>query len=140
MPLYELRKCEVFRSFLLHALRYWTEILHIWICFNVIQITLKCCLSASVWLSVRPSIFYTCLLYALTIELKILNLTLVSLMRFFRIVLYKNSHLKCSWRAYYAPFAVLKYIWIKLWMDNQIFSTQKLSFGFIFCINKTDFR
>ena len=24
---------------------------------------------------------------------------------------YKNSLLKCSWRAYYAPFAVLRYIW-----------------------------
>ena len=29
---------------------------------------------------------------------------------FFRKVLYKNSPLKCSWRAYYAPFAVLRYI------------------------------
>ena len=37
------------------------------------------------------------------------NLTFVSLMGFFRKVLYKNSLLKCSWRAYYAPFAVLRY-------------------------------
>ena len=30
----------------------------------------------------------------------------------FRKVLNKNSLLKCSWRAYYAPFAVLRYIFI----------------------------
>ena len=32
-------------------------------CFNVLQIKFKCCLCASVWLSVSPSIFCTCLLY-----------------------------------------------------------------------------
>ena len=42
----------------------------IWLCFNVLQIKFKCRHSASVWVSVRPSIFCTCLLYALTIELK----------------------------------------------------------------------
>ena len=44
------RKCEVFCTFLLHALRYWDEILHMWLCFNDLQIKFKCCLSASVWL------------------------------------------------------------------------------------------
>ena len=77
------RKLEVFRTFVLGALRYWADILHIWLGFNILQIEFKCCLSASVWLSVWPSIFCTCLLYALKIELKIFNFTLVSLMPFF---------------------------------------------------------
>ena len=53
------------------------------LCNNVLQIKFKCCISVSVLLSVRPTIFCTCLLYVLTIELEILNLTLVSLMCFF---------------------------------------------------------
>ena len=43
----------------------------IWLWFHVLQIKFKCRYSATVWLSVRPSISCTCLLYALTIELKI---------------------------------------------------------------------
>ena len=71
-------KCEVFRTFLLHALRYWAEIVHL--CTkDQVQVLSPC----NVWLSVRPTIFCTCFLYALTIELEILNFTLVSLMSFF---------------------------------------------------------
>ena len=71
----EYRKCAVFRTFLLFASRYWTEILHMTlfqcrICFNVLQTKFKCCYSTSAWLSICPSIFCTYLLYALTIELK----------------------------------------------------------------------
>ena len=46
----------VFRIFLLHALTYWAEILHMTF-FNVLQIKFECHHSMSVWLSVRPSIF-----------------------------------------------------------------------------------
>ena len=40
-----------------------------WLCFNVLQIKFKCRHSATVCLSVRSSFFWTCLQYALTIEL-----------------------------------------------------------------------
>ena len=67
----EYRKYAVFRTFLQHALRYWSDILHmILLCFNEQQIKFKCHHSASIWLPVRPSIFCNCLLYALAIELK----------------------------------------------------------------------
>ena len=35
----------------------------------------------------------------------------VFLLEKYYIFLYKNSLLKCSWRAFYAPFAVLRYIY-----------------------------
>ena len=85
----------------------------IWLWFNVLQIKFKRRYSATVWLSVRPSISCTCLLYALTIELKIFkqfDFGFFNAFFFFRNVLYKNSLLKFSWRAYYAPFTVLRYI------------------------------
>ena len=68
----EYRKYTVFRSFLLHALTYWSEIVHMallrwttdqvrvsslkfctWLCFNVLQIKFECCHFASIF--IRPS-------------------------------------------------------------------------------------
>ena len=43
---------------------------------------------------------------------EILNLTLISLMRFLLKSVVWKSLLICSWRAYYAPLAVLRYIFI----------------------------
>ena len=86
-------KYTVFRTFLLHALTYQAEILYMTFLLyyrstssvvNFRQFLLELCPfwkleywkytvfrhSASVWLSVGPSIFCTCVLYALTIELK----------------------------------------------------------------------
>ena len=84
---------------------YWAENFHMTL-FNLLEIKFECHYSVSVWLSVRPSIFCTFLLHALTNIAEILNLTMVSC----RKVLYKNGLWKYSWRAYYAPFAVLSYI------------------------------
>ena len=69
--------------------------------------------------TLRPSIFCTVLLHALTIKLSG-NLKFdFGFFNAFLLVKYKNSILKCSWRAYYAPFAVLWYI---------LFSQQYTSF------------
>ena len=159
----EYRKYTVFRSFLLHALTYWAEILHTtlfqctaeqvhvlslcdnfwwsyaylwtknigntqfsalfsymlwhielkfctWVCFNVLQIKFMCCHSASLWLSVRPSFLWTCLYmhWELSWNFKF-DFGFFNAFSF-RKVLYKKNLLKCSWRAYYAPFAVLRYV------------------------------
>ena len=79
MHLCELRKYAVFRTF---SYMLWDIELKfcIWLCFNVLQIKFKRCHSASLWLS---TVHHTCLLYAIDIWAEILNLTLVSLMRFF---------------------------------------------------------
>ena len=67
MPLLELRILEVhsFLHFLLRALTYWAEILHMTL-FNILKIKFECHNSVSVWLSIRPSIFCTFLLHAST--------------------------------------------------------------------------
>ena len=49
-------KYTVFCTFLLRALTYWAETLHMTL-FNVQKIKFECHNSVSVWLSVRPSIF-----------------------------------------------------------------------------------
>ena len=101
----------VFCTYLLCAFTFWAEILHMTL-FNVLKIMFKCHDSVSVWLFVCPSIFCTFLLHALTYLAENLNLTFTWFLECisFRKVLYKNSFLKCSWRAYYAPFVVLRYI------------------------------
>ena len=99
----------------------------LWLCFNVLQIKFKGCHSASVWL---VQVLSPCIRLVLRLSIsfqhlppiciynwaEILNLTLfflwVSFFFFFRKVLYINSLLKCSWRAYYALFEVLRYILI----------------------------
>ena len=70
MELYPFRNVEywkftVFRTFLLHALTYWAETLHMTL-FNVQKIKFECHNSVSVWLSVSPSIFCIFLLHTLT--------------------------------------------------------------------------
>ena len=81
-----------FPLFSLHALTYWAEIFHMTF-FNVLQIKFECRHSVSIhfiWnLKFDIGFFYAFL---------------------FRKVLNKNSFLKCTWRAYYAPCAVLGYI------------------------------
>ena len=49
----EYRKYAVFRTFLLHALTYWAEIL-LWLCFNVLQIKLEFRHFASIFEGVMP--------------------------------------------------------------------------------------
>ena len=44
----------VFRTFLLHALTYWAEILHLWLCFIVLQIKFKCRQFESIFVGVKP--------------------------------------------------------------------------------------
>ena len=58
-------KYTVFCTFLLRALTYWDETLHMTL-FNVQKINFECHNSVSVWLSVRPSIFCIFLLYTST--------------------------------------------------------------------------
>ena len=67
MSLLGLRILEIdsFFIFLLRALTYWAEIFHMTL-FNVLYIKFECHHSVSVWLSVRPSIFFTFLLHTLT--------------------------------------------------------------------------
>ena len=65
-PLLEIYwKYPVFCTFLLCALTYWAETLHITL-FNVQKIKFECHNSVSVWLSVRPSIFCIFLLHTST--------------------------------------------------------------------------
>ena len=90
-------------TFLLHALAYWAEIFHVTF-FNVLQIKFECCHSVSIhfiWNLKFDVGFFKCISFS-----KVFN---------------KNSLLKCSWRAYYAPFAVLRYIckWF-LSIDNSV--------------------
>ena len=74
---------------------YSAEILHM-TSFNVLKIKFKCHNSVSVWLFVRPSIFCTFLLHALTYLAENLNLTFTwfLLCISFRKVLYKDSFYK----------------------------------------------
>ena len=58
-------KYTVFCTFLLRALTYWAETLHMTL-FNVQKIKFECHNSISVWLSVRPSIFCIFLLHTST--------------------------------------------------------------------------
>ena len=102
-------------SFLLQYMLWQIELKFcIWLCFYVLQIMFKCRHSASVWLSDCPSIFCTCLHWQLSwnfeFDFSFVNAFLLEIK-----VLFKNSLLKCSWRAYYAPFAVLRYILLLLW-------------------------
>ena len=58
-------KYTVFCTFLLRALTYWAETLHMTL-FNVQKIKFECHNSVSVWLSVHPSIFCIFLLHTST--------------------------------------------------------------------------
>ena len=69
---FEYWKYTVFRTFLLSALTYWAEILHM-TSFNVLKIKYECHNSVSIWLFVLPSIFCTLLLHALTYLAENLN-------------------------------------------------------------------
>ena len=62
-------KYTVFCIFLLRALTYWAETLHVTL-FNVQKIKFECHNSVSVWLSVRPSIFCIFLLHTSTYLVK----------------------------------------------------------------------
>ena len=70
--------------------------------------------SLYVRLALRPSICFlhfppTCIdKFSWTLKFDIASFNAF----FFTKVLYKNSLLKCSWRAYYAPFMVLRYIYL----------------------------
>ena len=61
----EYLKYTVFCTFLLRALTYWAETLHMTL-FYVQKIKFECHNSVSIWLSVRPSIFCTLLLHTST--------------------------------------------------------------------------
>ena len=61
----EYSKYTVFCTFLLRALTYWAETLHMTL-FNVQKINFECHNSVSVWLSVLPSIFCIFLLHTST--------------------------------------------------------------------------
>ena len=67
-------KYTVFCTFLLHALTYWAETLHMTL-FNVQKIKFECHNSVSVWLSVCPSIFCIFLLHTSTYLAENLNFT-----------------------------------------------------------------
>ena len=58
-------KYTVFCTFLLRALTYWAETLHMTL-LNVQKIKFECHNSVSVWLSIRPSIFCIFLLHTST--------------------------------------------------------------------------
>ena len=89
---------------------------YIWLCLTVLQIKFECRQFASIFVGVMPlsgltgnTQLYTCIdkfTWNLKFHVGFFNVFLLC----FRKVLYKNSPLKCSWRAYYAPFAVLRYI------------------------------
>ena len=81
----EYRKYALFHIFLLHALTYWTEIVHMLHCDdNDIQIKFECRHVAGVRPAVRPSIFSALSSYVhWQIQLKGFNLTLLSLMFFY---------------------------------------------------------
>ena len=115
--LLEYWKYTVFRTFLLHALTYWAEILHMTL-FNcttdqvwVLSIRINFCRSNAPFATYNTgnTQLYTCndkFRWNLKFHVGFFNAFLLR----FRQVLYKNSLLKCSWRAYYALFAVLRYI------------------------------
>ena len=86
---------------------------------NVLYIKIECHHSVSIWFSVRLPIFCTFLLDAWTnlAEIKKKWHWFPSCICF-RKVLLKNSLLKCSWRAYFAPFAVLRYIFLVFWKKS----------------------
>ena len=77
------KKGAVFRIFLLHALIYWAEIFHMTLfkcTTDQVQVSLLC-----IRLALRPSIYFLHMPPIFTDNwIEILNLTLVSLMRFFR--------------------------------------------------------
>ena len=95
---------------------------YIWLCLTVLQIKFECRQFASIFVGVMPlsgltgnTQLYTCIdkfSWNLKFHVGFFNAFLLC----FRKVLYKNSPLKCSRRAYYAPFVVLMYIW-NFWRD-----------------------
>ena len=94
---------------------------YIWLCLTVLQIKFECRQLASIFVGVMPlsgltgnTQLYTCIdkfSWNLKFHIGFFNAFLLC----FRKVLYKNSPLKCSRRAYYAPFAVLRYIFFWKW-------------------------
>ena len=90
---------------------------YIWLCLTVLQLKFECHQFASIFVGVMPlsgltvnTQLYTCIdkfSWNLKFHVGFFNAFLLC----FRKVLYKNSPLKCSRRAYYAPFAVLRYIY-----------------------------
>ena len=89
---------------------------YIWLCLTLLQIKFECRQFASIFVGVMPlsgltgnTQLYTCidkLSWNLKFHVGFFNAFLLC----FRKVLYKNSPLQCSRRAYYAPFTVLRYI------------------------------
>ena len=95
-----------------------------WLYFTILQIKSECGQFPSIFVWVMPLLglrilemhsFLHCSLscssymyWQIYLKLKISCWFLLCVS--FRKVLYKNNLLKCSWRAYYAPFAVLMYI------------------------------
>ena len=154
----EYRKYTVFHSFLLHALTYWAEFLHMTLFLmyyraSLSVVTLRQFLkelcffvnlehlfgmlswnfahdfvlmyyrssssvrhSATVCLSVRSSFFWTCLQNALDNWAEIFKFDFGFFNALFleKCYIKKKNLLKCSWRAYYALFAVLGYIFCLL--------------------------
>ena len=92
---------------------------YIWLCLTVLQIKFECRQFASIFVGVMPlsgltgnTQLYTCIdkfTWNLKFHVGFFNAFLLC----FRKVLYKNSPLKCSRLAYYAPFAVLRYIYLQ---------------------------
>ena len=89
---------------------------YIWLCLTVLQIKFECRQFASIFVGVTLSgltgntQLYTCIdkfSWNFKFHVGFFNAFLLC----FRKVLYKSSPLKCSRRAYYAPFAVLRYIY-----------------------------
>ena len=89
---------------------------YIWLCLTVLQIKFEFRQFTSIFVGVMPlsgltgnTQLYTCIdkfSWNLKFHVGFFNAFLLC----FRKLLYKNSPLKCSRRAYYAPFAVLRYI------------------------------
>ena len=103
---------------------------YIWLCLTVLQITFECCQFASIFVGVMPLSglrileipLYTCIAkfrWNLKFHVGFFNAFFLR----FRKVLYKNSLLKCSRRAYYAPFAVLRYIYLIARGFHRTFAT-----------------
>ena len=114
IPLCELRilgntEFSAFFSFLLWdvELKFCT-----WLCFNVLQIKFKLVSSLCIHLALLLSIIFLNLpRICINNWAEILNFTWFLKCVSCTKALYKKTLLKCSWRTYYAPFAVLRYIW-----------------------------
>ena len=102
MPPLELRILEIqFSALFSYMLRYIELTFCIWLCLMYYRSSLSPSILSEIW-----------------------NLTLVSFMHFFffRKVSNRNSLLKCSWRAYYAPFAQNFTMWQVYFLHKNEFS------------------